>query len=247
MLAGRARFLSVFIGGCFCLAAVPAFAQPGGGGFGFGGGGATMLLANPDVVKELELTDDQVDQVKVVRDKAGEAMRELFQGGGRGGGNNEERIEKMRTLTADSQKQLDKILLPHQTKRLKQLEFQQRVSRAGTTGAITSDAAVEALEITDAQKEALTEKAKEIEADLRQKLAKLRAEAQAKLLEALTPAQRAKWKEVAGDPFDFGRGGGFGGFGGGFGGGQPGGGGGRPGGGGNRPGGGGNRPARPDA
>jgi Spy/CpxP family protein refolding chaperone len=240
MLAGRARFLSVVIGGCFCLAAVPAFAQPGGGGFGFGG--PTMLLANPEVVKELELTDDQVDQVKVVSDKAREALGELFRGGGGRGGNNEERTEKMRTLNADSQKQIDKILLPHQVKRLKQLEFQQRVARAGTTGAVTSETAVEALEITDSQKEALTEKAKEIEADLRQKMAKLRAEAQAKLLEALTPAQRAKWKEVAGDPFDFGRGGGFGGFGGGQpGGGRPGGG--RPGGG-NRPGG--NTP-RPDA
>ena len=232
MLAGRARVLSAVIGGCFCLAAVPAFAQPGGGGFGFGGGGGVMLLGNPDVVKELELTDDQVDQVKVIRDKATEAMGELFRGGGRG--NQEEMREKMRTLTADSQKQLDKILLPHQTKRLKQLEFQQRVSRAGTTGAVTSEAAVEALEITDSQKEALAEKAKEIEADLRQKLAKMRAEAQAKLLEALTPAQRAKWKEMAGDPFDFGSG--FGRFGGG----------GQPGGGGNR-GGGGTRPARPDA
>lgn len=234
MRSGPVRFFSAVIGGCLILAAVPAFAQqPGGGGF-FGGGGKLALCAMPEVIKELECTDDQTDQIKALRDKQTEDFRALFAGGGRG--NREELPEKMRALTADVDKQLGKILLPHQVKRLTQLEFQQRVSRAGTTGIGSSETLSEALKLTDSDKEALAERAKVLEQELREKMAKLRAETQAKLMEVLSPAQRAKFKELCGEPFEFPR---TGGFGGGGGGGQPGGGT-RPGG--TRPGGGNTRP-----
>src|SRR5438046_2716234 len=67
------------------LASDAAFAQGQRGrgrggfpGFGGGGGGAGFLLMNPQVQKELKMTDEQTAKV-------GEITRESFQGGAGGG------------------------------------------------------------------------------------------------------------------------------------------------------------------
>ena len=175
-----------------------------GGGFGGAGGGSLGLLQREDVQKELELLDDQVADLQKIRDDMAASMRDLFTG------NQdlprEERMQKMRETMEkaqqDVQAKVDKVLLPHQKKRLEQLANQMRM-RGGATRSLTSDTIAEELGLTDAQKTKIQAKADQLEAELRQKLAQLRAQAQEELLKELTPQQQAKFKDMVGDPFEF--------------------------------------------
>ncbi len=119
-----------------------ALAQPGGrggrggrgggmaGGLGGGGGGLTGLLARPEVQKELELVPEQITDLQKLGEGGRDRMREMFSGL-QDIEDREERMTKMRELMekaqADLEKEISKILLPHQMKRLKQLAFQQRL------------------------------------------------------------------------------------------------------------------------
>jgi len=59
------------------------------------------------------------------------------------------------------------------------------------------------LGITDQQKEALRKKAEEARKKLEEKIAKAREEAQQEILSVLTPAQRKRYEELIGKPFEF--------------------------------------------
>lgn len=239
----RLAFSLAMVAG-LCLVTSSAFAQPGGGrgqggpgggfggpggfGGGFGGpggGGALGLLQNEDVRKELDLVDDQIEKLNSINEKLREDMRNQFQGL-RDLSDDERRSRfdelrtKMQEQTAATQKEIDDVLLPQQRTRLAQIQFQQQLRRGGgdTTG-LTSDVVVEALEITPDQKSKLEDLEKEVAKEIADKVAKARADARDKLLGALTPEQKAKFKELMGVEFRFsqpqqGRGPGQGGFGG---------------------------------
>jgi Spy/CpxP family protein refolding chaperone len=206
---------------------------PGGRGgfqfFGGGGGGALGLLQRNDVQEELELLDDQKKQITELREKSGQKMREVL-GSLRGGEGAENRRDDLRDtfrkLNDETQAEVNKILLPHQTKRLKQLETQMAMRGRGVLGALGGDLA-EKLGISEDQREKLRDKAQQLDNELRKKTAELRKQAQDQLLASLTEEQRKEFNEMIGEPFEFRDepGQGFGGFGGGVGGpGGPGGG-----------------------
>jgi type VI protein secretion system component VasK len=117
----------------------------------------------------------------------------------------EQRGEKMRELSQKAQQDLEaeigKILLPHQMKRAKQLAVQLRLR--GGVRSMLGDQVAQDLSLTEDQKEKLRAKSEQLEEQLRKKLAELRSQAQNELLQELTPAQRAKWKEMVGEPFEF--------------------------------------------
>ena len=211
----------------------------GGGGFGgggFGGGGGLMLLYDENVKKDLGVTDEQMTKLQEVQQKSGEQMRELF--AGMQDLSPEERQakfadiqKKMAEINAATEKQ---VLLPKQIERLKQISIQSQLNRGGRTVDVVSngDLAKE-LGITDAQKEALTKAQEAADAEMNEKLTKIREDARQKVLSVLTAEQQAKLKKLTGEPITFAPpqfGGGRGGFGGAGGGGR-GGAGGRPGGG----------------
>lgn len=198
-----------------------ALAQPGGGGrggfgrggfgmLGGGGGSELMLLLNDDIREELGLVDDQVEKLRAISDKQREEMRTMFQGafgGGQGGGTEEDRqkrFEEMRTKLQDRmteiQKDVDGILLPHQSKRIKQIGRQMRLR--GMNGTMNNDVLAEELKLTEEQKEKLREKAVDVQKKLNEKLTKLRKEAEDDLLSVLSVEQRVEYKELVGEPFD---------------------------------------------
>jgi len=183
-----------------------AFGGAFGGGFGGpGGGGAMGMLMREDVRKELELLDDQIAELQKIGEGMRDAMRDAFSGDENVP--REERFQKMREtmekVQKDIQAKVDKVLLPHQAKRLKQLENQMNM-RGGATRALGGGSPIaDELGLTDAQKEKIRAKAEQLEAELRQKLAELRNKAQEELLKELTPQQQAKFKDMVGEPFEF--------------------------------------------
>jgi hypothetical protein len=174
----------------------------------------------------LELLDDQKKQLTDLRDKMGDKMRELFASarGGDGGGQDQFR-DAFRKLAEENQAAVDEILLPHQGKRLKQLEMQMAMRGRGVLGGLGGGPLAEQLGIDESQQDKLREKAEELDAELRKKTAEIRKELQDQLLASLTAEQRKQFNELMGEPFEFRDegGGGFGGGFGGFGGGGPGG------------------------
>src|SRR5688572_28730170 len=155
-----------------CVLPSLASAQPGRGPGGLGGGGDMFLLADENVQKDLEILDSQKEKMAALRDKIGEEMRALFQGG-QGGG---DAREKMREKMEGFQKEMDEILLPHQRDRLKQIGVQSRL-RFGST----SNAVADALELSEEDKKKLADKDKELTAEMNKEMAKIREKYRDKL------------------------------------------------------------------
>ena len=218
---GLAAILAVFI------SAEMVMAQPGrgrGGGI-FGQVTQLSLLGQESVQKELELVEDQVELIQEIQDRQRSAMRELFMGlrDEMQGMDAEERQKAFEGIQAEMSKSNSELeeealqeLLPHQTKRLKQIHAQAQVRRSGgpQSGRIP-DAVIKELNLSDEQVEKLKAKAEEVAKKLKEKIAKLQAQAQKEIFSSvLSDEQQAKYDELMGDQFEFEERGRFGGFGG---------------------------------
>ncbi|MGA2798973.1 MAG: hypothetical protein ABSE63_15445, partial [Thermoguttaceae bacterium] len=116
-----------------------AMAQPGMGMGMFGGPMASLsgqygrLLNMPSVQKELEIVDDQKTKVTEANDKMRSDMQEIFSGmqppspdmtPEERQKSMDEMQKKMQPIQEKFQKALESILLPNQTKRLKEIALQ---------------------------------------------------------------------------------------------------------------------------
>lgn len=109
-------------------------AQPGRFG-GFGGFGGTdvegLVFTNAALQQEVKLTDAQKEKIKPVTDKMSDLSKkgaELFGGGFKKGGSNQEKFTEFReqsTKVAEERKKVyDEVLTADQKKRLKQIQIQ---------------------------------------------------------------------------------------------------------------------------
>jgi len=180
-----------------------AFAQPGGrGGFGgFGGlAGNIGLLMREDVNKEIELLDDQQEELQELQSGMRDRMREVFANFREM--SDDERREAMTDFGKSLQEDIDEVLLPHQSKRLKQISLQQRM-QGGTARGLRGEVAEE-LGLSDDDLEEIEEKSREAAEELQKKISELRAEAQKELLnDVLSPSQQKKLKDMLGEKFEF--------------------------------------------
>lgn len=211
---------SIVIAFAVLFVATVSFAQPGPpqgggpggpGGFGGPGGGGILGLAMRDEVQqELQLVDEQKDKVKGIadgmRDKLRDDMRGMFEQ--MRDLSDEERQAKFgeirakfESINADMEKQLDKVLLPHQIERLKQIDLQTKVRQRGAS-ALTSGDLAKTLNLTDDQREKLEKRAAEVQEELQAKIRELQADARKKMLDVLTPEQQTQLQKLMGDQFD---------------------------------------------
>lgn len=211
----RAWFMSVLVFGLVALLAGPSAAQDkkkGRGGFGVGVGMAS-LVTNEGVQKELKLADDQAGKAKEIADKLREKHKGEFAAAFKLDG--EERRTKMqeilKTFNEETAKELGTVLKPEQIKRLKQIELQQRGSRA-----FEDQEVVAGLKISDDQKAKLKALGEESGKQMREifqgaqghreeaakKFQALRKETMDKALAVLSDDQKKAWKELTGEPFE---------------------------------------------
>ncbi len=108
---------------------------------------------------------------------------------------------KFDAVNADMEKQLDKVLLPHQLERLKQIDLQSKVQQRGAS-ALTSGDVAKALNLTDEQRDKLEKRAAEVQEELQTKIRQLQADARKKMLDVLTPDQQAQLDKMMGQQFD---------------------------------------------
>jgi hypothetical protein len=197
---------TLVIGAVALIAAAPIGAQPpGGGGRMMGGGGYTLigLVGQKSVQADLKLTDDESKNVEKVVAKSREAMGDLRSLG------NEERREKMQAMGAANEKALAEVLSADQMKRLKQITLQ-----AQGVAAVERPEVAEALALTSEQKEKLQTIRRDLGSEMRdlgggedreaaaKKMTAARKAATEKMLGIFTDAQKAKWTELSGEPFN---------------------------------------------
>jgi Spy/CpxP family protein refolding chaperone len=209
------------------LAGNVAFAQGRGGGrggFGFGGpgfGGAGMLLGNPQVQKELKLSDDQVAKVTEIQQAAFAGFGRGGAGGG--GGQNlsdeerQKRREEFQKTMEENNKKLLAVLDEGQNARLKQIQLWM----GGVAGLVRDEETSKALKLTADQKEALKtigeesmKKNQEIGAGFRgadeeqrtklmAQMTEIRKETEAECEAVLTDEQKAQFTKMKGPKFEF--------------------------------------------
>ncbi len=189
------------------LLSATVMAQPGGrGGFGGPGGGMTGLLMSGDVRDELEISDEQLSDLRSMGEEMRDQMRSMFQG--MRDLSPEERRERFESMRADmedmrlqAEDRMGEILLPHQMARLREINLQQQVRRGGLQGALRGELAQE-LGISEEQREELAAKAQELQQDLQEKIEQLRKDAREELMSLLTPDQRSKLESMMGSEFE---------------------------------------------
>lgn len=197
----------------FCSADI-VMAQPGRGGRGgFGQTTGLQLLGQSGVQKELELVEDQVETLKELQEEQREAMRETFMGMRERFQNADEEErrnawteiqEEMKSSNEKFEKMANEVLLPHQVDRLKQLLVQSQSRRSGgpSSGTLPSSL-IEELGITEEQIEAMKEKAESVREKMNEKIMKIRKQAEEEILSVLDADQRARYKELVGEAYDF--------------------------------------------
>jgi Spy/CpxP family protein refolding chaperone len=181
---------------------------PGGPG-GFFGGGTLGLIQQQEVQREIELSEEQEAELQTL----GETVRDEIRGEMQGMFQNmrdltdeerQARFDEIRArfeeINKDVEARMQKVLMPHQFDRLKQIELQARIERGGAA-ALTEGELADTLGLTESQRDAIRERAEQVQQDLQEKISQLRLEARNQLLEVLTAEQRAKLEAMMGAQF----------------------------------------------
>jgi hypothetical protein len=180
-----------------------AMAQPGRGGQGgpggrggFGGmmggaGGSAMLLMNPQVREQLELSEDQIQRLEDLQADMRDEMQEMFRGGGGG----EDAREKMQEVMGRVQKEIDGVLLKHQREQLAGMTASMTMRRGGASGVLNNPDLVKQLGLSESEAEKFREQAEELQAKQDEEIAKLRERYNERVIALLPKEAQEKMKE----------------------------------------------------
>jgi hypothetical protein len=167
------------------------------------------LIQTGEVQREIELSADQEEELRTLRETVQDEIRnemgDMFRGmRDLSDDERQARFNEIRTrmdeLNKGVETRLQKVLLPHQFDRLKQIDVQARVQRGGAA-ALTEGELAETLGLTEAQREQIRERSEQVQQDLNAKIQQLRLDARKQLLEVLTTEQRAKLEGMMGAEF----------------------------------------------
>jgi Spy/CpxP family protein refolding chaperone len=210
----------------FVLSAVSStFAQPGGrggmrGGFGMMGGGFGLFLENDQLKKEVNLTEDQVTQLRKVLEESRPPRPERREGGqGREQRPAPPSPEEFEKRIDETQAKLDKILTPEQREKVKVLQFQ---LSGGLDSPFLGTRSLTVLNLTEEQKMSLKKIEAERNAEMRKAFEnidfrnmsqedrdKMRAEGEARnkkvgdqIKGILTPEQKEKGEKLTAEGKD---------------------------------------------
>ena len=162
---------------------------------------ALGMLADEDVRNDLEMVEDQYEQLKRVNSDARKRMADQVLQLDFSNASN--LAQQIKSISQQAQEELNNLLLPHQLKRLQQIQIQNRLRRTSLVDLLTNDPLKTQLDISENQSKTLRLAESEIAAELEKEMARLRAKAHAKLISRLKPVQQKQVKELIGDRFKF--------------------------------------------
>ncbi|MGQ9880312.1 MAG: hypothetical protein ACUVSV_05550 [Armatimonadota bacterium] len=193
----------------------PGARQPRGMGFGmgFGMGGGLGLLMMPKVQKELNLSEQQLQQIQQLMAQQREQMQPLMQEMRNA---TPEQLQKlMEQVMQKWDEALGKVLQPTQKTRLRELQIQAQ----GASALAHPDVAKE-LNLSEEQRKKISDilaqygqkqmqlwqegRGPNVDRQaLMQQIQQLRQQMDKELLAVLTSQQQEQWKKIQGKPFEF--------------------------------------------
>ena len=191
-------------------AAIRSFVSGGGGAIGYSmfpywaARSPEQMLGQKQFQDELDLQEEQIKKIAEIRKQAQEKQREVYKGlneiDARKRG---EFIREMQLVNREFvEKEIEKVLLPHQVKRMTEIQTQMSLKSQGTW-ALRQGKLAEALGITKEQQAELQKKAMEAQRKIQEETAKLKAKLEAEILEeVLSKDQRAKLNDLQGDKYE---------------------------------------------
>ena len=165
-----------------------------------------MLPGNRPVIKDLEILDYQVAQMKELQYEFRKASSDVSRDSAKL--DRDGRIEAMENLYKEYDEKMGDILLPDQHKRLKQIAFQS-VAVDPQTGTINVPRLLflsgvrDKLAIDGKMSDKIREKTQEENERIKKKMLEMREESIKNILSVLSKEQREKLETMIGDPFDF--------------------------------------------
>ena len=168
----------------------------------YGAAGSTMgILSNENIRSDIEMVDDQYQELQDlsarIQSRAADQIRGLnFKDAGN-------LVAQIQNIRKQSTKELNAVLLPHQLKRLRQIQMQSLLQRRSLAEVLTTDPVKSELEITDRQSDELKDFEKVVKEDLAKEIAKLQEVARNRLLSKLNPNQEQRAKDLIGEAFEF--------------------------------------------
>lgn len=192
--------------------AIRSFVQgiAGGGGVGYSmmpfwaARSPDQMLSQKQFQDELDLQEEQIEKIAAIRKEAQTKQREVYKGlneiDARKRG---EFIREMQLVNREFvEKEIEKVLLPHQVKRMKEIQTQMSLKSQGTW-ALRQGRLAEALGITKEQQAELQKKAMEAQRKIQEETQKLKAKLEAEILDdVLSKEQRSKLKQLQGDEYE---------------------------------------------
>ncbi|MBL8853218.1 MAG: hypothetical protein JNK57_04510 [Planctomycetaceae bacterium] len=164
------------------------------------------LLNLPEVRKELDIMDAQMEQITNARNDMNKQIKETvskMMEGGFDPSKAKEMSEIIKKQQAAIEEKISEQLLPAQVQRLKEVALRMQMRQVGTLGMLHRTDIKEALGLTDDQLKALEKKAEELDKEMKKRLEDLKKKAQADLLGELNPDQRKKLEEMMGKEFEY--------------------------------------------
>jgi cytochrome P450 len=156
-----------------------------------GAGGSAMLLMNPQVREQLELSEDQIQRLEDLQADMRDEMQEMFRGGGGG----EDAREKMQEVMGRVQKEIDGVLLKHQREQLAGMTASMTMRRGGASGVLNNPDLVKQLGLSESEAEKFREQAEELQAKQDEEIAKLRERYNERVIALLPKEAQEKMKE----------------------------------------------------
>lgn len=166
----------------------------------------SMIQGNAPVMKETQLLDYQLEQIKEIRYELQKSLGEAAKTTAKATG--QEKRDAFNKIYADAHKQLGDALLPEQRDRLLQVALQSfgisnltgEADLANLVGhpVVQSELHLSATKIQEIRKKMLAENKRVAE-----ELEKLKKQAQKNVLSVLSPEERSKLEGLVGEPFDF--------------------------------------------
>lgn len=166
----------------------------------------SSLLNIPEVRKELDIMDAQMEQITKARTEMEKGIKDQvskIMEGGFDPSKAKEMAEMIRAQRSAVEDQINEQLLPAQVQRLKEVALRMQMKQVGTVGMLGRKDIKEALGLSDDQVKALEQKAEELDKEMKKRVEELKKKAQAELLNELNPDQRKKLDEMLGKEFDY--------------------------------------------
>ncbi len=163
----------------------------------------SQLIMNPQVRKDLELDDDQMKQIRDLQKDFTKRMQDRLNFKNGDPNQYKELGKIIQQINKEREEAMGAILLPHQSKRLKQIAAQMDMKNRGDANALIGKNMAEELGINDEQKKRIQDKAAEIKKEMEEEIAKIKEKGRKKLLRELSSDQRSKLEEMLGDKFEY--------------------------------------------